>query len=82
MLYETLNVLKESFEPDYFTSRVDGRIAENFSKKFELREYQKKDLGRFDFYLFTANACSINEQADRQVFFIIKKQWLNVFFTI
>ena len=50
MLYETLNVLKESFGPDYFTSRVDDGIAQNLNPKFELREYQKEALGRFDFY--------------------------------
>ena len=52
MLYETLNVLKESFGPDYFTSRVDDGIAQNLNPKFELREYQKEALGRFDFYFF------------------------------
>ncbi len=50
MLYEALNVLKESFGPDYFMSHVDDGIAQNLNPKFELREYQKEALGRFDFY--------------------------------
>lgn len=50
MLYETFNSLKESFGEDYFKSRVDSEIVQNLNPKFELREYQKEALGRFDFY--------------------------------
>jgi type III restriction enzyme len=50
MLYETFNSIKESFGVDYFISRVSGEIAQNLNPKFELREYQKEALGRFDFY--------------------------------
>ncbi len=50
MLYETFNSIKESFGQDYFTSRLDGEIVQNLNPKFELREYQKEALGRFDFY--------------------------------
>ena len=50
MLYETFNSIKESFGQDYFISRVSDEIAQNLNPKFELREYQKEALGRFDFY--------------------------------
>jgi len=50
MLYETFNSIKESFGDDYFTSRIDDEIVQNLNPKFELREYQKEALGRFDFY--------------------------------
>ena len=50
MLYQTFDSIKESFGPDYFTSRVDDEIVQNLNPKFELREYQKEALGRFDFY--------------------------------
>jgi len=50
MLYETFNSIKESFGPDYFTSRVADEMVQNLNPKFELREYQKEALGRFDFY--------------------------------
>ena len=50
MLYETFNSIKESFGQDYFASRVSNEIVQNFNPKFELREYQKEALGRFDFY--------------------------------
>ncbi|MEO0267824.1 MAG: DEAD/DEAH box helicase family protein [candidate division WOR-3 bacterium] len=50
MLYETFNSIKESFGEDYFKSRVDPEILQNLNPKFELREYQKEALGRFDFY--------------------------------
>jgi type III restriction enzyme len=50
MLYETFNSIKESFGQDYFTSRVADEIVQNLNPKFELREYQKEALGRFDFY--------------------------------
>jgi type III restriction enzyme len=50
MLYETFNSIKESFGVDYFTSRVGDEIVQNLNPKFELREYQKEALGRFDFY--------------------------------
>ncbi|MGB9680763.1 MAG: DEAD/DEAH box helicase family protein, partial [Minisyncoccia bacterium] len=50
MLYETFNSIKESFGEDYFTSRIDNEIIQNLNPKFELREYQKEALGRFDFY--------------------------------
>ena len=51
MLYETFNSIKESFGQDYFTSRVSEDIIQNLNPKFELRDYQKEALGRFDFYL-------------------------------
>lgn len=50
MLYETFNSIKESFGEDYFTNRVGEDIVQNLNPKFKLREYQKEDLGRFDFY--------------------------------
>jgi len=50
MLYETFNSIRESFGQDYFTSRIDNDIVQNLNFKFELREYQKEALGRFDFY--------------------------------
>lgn len=50
MLYETFNSLKESLGEDFFTSRIDNEIIQNLNPKFELREYQKEALGRFDFY--------------------------------
>jgi len=50
MLYETFNSIRESFGADYFTSRIDDEVVQNLSPKFELREYQKEALGRFDFY--------------------------------
>ncbi|MEO0071321.1 MAG: DEAD/DEAH box helicase family protein, partial [candidate division WOR-3 bacterium] len=50
MLCDTFNSLKESFGEDYFTSRVDKDVVQNLNPKFELREYQKEALGRFDFY--------------------------------
>ena len=50
MLYETFNSLKEAHGQDYFTSRIDNDIVQNLNSKFELREYQKEALGRFDFY--------------------------------
>jgi type III restriction enzyme len=50
MLYEIFNNLKEAHGPDYFTSRVADETVQNLNPKFELREYQKEALGRFDFY--------------------------------
>ena len=50
MLYETFNSLKEAHGEDYFTSLLDDEIVRNLNPKFELREYQKEALGRFDFY--------------------------------
>jgi type III restriction enzyme len=50
MLYETFDSIKESFGQDYFTSRVNEDIIQNINPKFELRNYQKEALGRFDFY--------------------------------
>ena len=50
MLYETFNANKESLGEGFFTSRIDGETTQNLNPKFELREYQKEALGRFDFY--------------------------------
>lgn len=50
MLYEVFNSLKEAHGEDYFTTRFSGEIVQNFNPRFELREYQKEALGRFDFY--------------------------------
>jgi len=50
MLYEVFSSLKEAHGEDYFTSRVSDEIVQNLNPKFELREYQKETLGRFDFY--------------------------------
>lgn len=50
MLYETFNLLKEAHGEDYFKSRIDPKIVQNLNPNFELREYQKEALGRFDFY--------------------------------
>ena len=50
MLYEIFNSLREAHGQDYFTSRIEDDIAQSLNLKFELREYQKEALGRFDFY--------------------------------
>jgi len=50
MLYENFDSIKEAFGQDYFTSRVSEDIIQNLNPKFELRDYQKEALGRFDFY--------------------------------
>ena len=50
MLYKTFHAIKESFGPDYFTGRIGDEIVQNLNPKFELRDYQKEALGRFDFY--------------------------------
>jgi len=50
MLYEVFNSLKEAHGQDYFVSRISNEIVQNLNPKFELREYQKEALGRFDFY--------------------------------
>jgi type III restriction enzyme len=50
MLYETFNSINESFGQDYFTSQIDDEVVQNLNPKFELREYQKESLGRFNFY--------------------------------
>lgn len=47
----TFNSLKDAHGEDYFSSRLDDEIVRNLNPKFELREYQKEALGRFDFYL-------------------------------
>ena len=51
MLYETFDSLKEAHGQGYFSTRVGDEIIQNLNAKFELREYQKEALGRFDFYL-------------------------------
>ena len=48
MLYETFNSIKEGFGEDYFTSLGSNEIVQNLNPKFELREYQKEAVGRFD----------------------------------
>jgi len=50
MLYEVFNSLKEAHGENYFTSRIGNEIVRNLNPKFDLREYQKEALGRFDFY--------------------------------
>ncbi len=50
MLCDIFNSLKEAHGEDYFTSRVGDETMQNLNPKFELREYQKEALGRFDFY--------------------------------
>lgn len=50
MLYEVFNSLKQALGEDHFVSRLDDEIVRNLNPKFELREYQKEALGRFDFY--------------------------------
>jgi len=50
MLYEDFDSLKRTLTEDYFTSRLDGEMTQNLNPRFELREYQKEALGRFDFY--------------------------------
>jgi len=68
MLYQTFNSIKESFGPDYFTSRVADEIVQNLDPKFELRQYQKEALGRFDFYLPAPPACAfLRRQAEQSV---------------
>jgi len=51
MLYETFDSLKEAHGQGYFSTRVADEIIQNLNAKFELRDYQKEALGRFDFYL-------------------------------
>lgn len=50
MLYEVFDSLKQALGDDHFTSLVDDEIVSNLNPKFELREYQKEALGRFEFY--------------------------------
>ena len=50
MLYEVFDNLKQAHGEDYFVSRLGDEIVQNLNPKFELREYQKEALGRFDFY--------------------------------
>jgi len=50
MLYEKFDLRKEDYGADFFTSRISDEIVQNLNPKFELREYQKEALGRFDFY--------------------------------
>jgi hypothetical protein len=52
MLYETFNSLKEAHGQDYFTSRIIDEIVQNLNPVFELREYQKEALGRFEETIF------------------------------
>lgn len=50
MLYETFNSLKDVHGENYFILRVSDEIIQNLNPEFELRDYQKEALGRFDFY--------------------------------
>ncbi len=50
MLYEDFNAKRRTDGEGVFTSRVSDDIVQNLNPKFELREYQKEALGRFDFY--------------------------------
>lgn len=50
MLYQDFNAKRRMDGEDVFTSRVSIEIIQNLNQKFELREYQKEALGRFDFY--------------------------------
>lgn len=50
MLYEDFNAKRRTDGEDVFTSRVGDETVQNLNSKFELREYQKEALGRFDFY--------------------------------
>lgn len=51
MLYEEYNSLKKILVKDYSSrARVGEEIIQNLNPKFELREYQKEALGRFNFY--------------------------------
>lgn len=50
MLYQDFDSLKRTLKEDFFTSRIDDDIVSNLNPKFELREYQKEALGRFNFY--------------------------------
>ena len=50
MLNSIFNALIDAHGEDYFTSRVNNNIIQNINPKFDLREYQKEALGRFDFY--------------------------------
>ncbi len=40
MLYETFNLLKESFGEDYFKSRVDPEIVQNLNPQFENKHFK------------------------------------------
>lgn len=50
MLYEDFNAKRRTDGEDVFTSRISNEIVQNLNPEFELREYQKEALGRFDFY--------------------------------
>jgi len=50
MLYEDFNSKRKLDGEEVFISRIDNEITQNINSKFELREYQKEVLGRFDFY--------------------------------
>jgi len=50
MLYEDFNAKKRTDGEYIFISRLDDEIVRNLNPKFELREYQKEAIGRFDFY--------------------------------
>ena len=50
MLYEDFDAKRRTDGEDVFTLRVGSEIIQNLNPKFELREYQKEALGRFDFY--------------------------------
>jgi len=50
MLYEDFDAKKRLDGENVFTSRLNEEIIQNLNPKFELREYQKEALGRFDFY--------------------------------
>lgn len=54
-LNEELNSQHRMVGPDIFTSQVDDMVADNLRPDFQLREYQKEAIGRFDFYMDNEN---------------------------
>lgn len=50
MLYEDFDSKRKLDGEEVFTSLVGEEITGNLNPKFELREYQKEALGRFNFY--------------------------------
>lgn len=50
MLYKDFDSKRKLDGEEVFTSLVDKEIVDNLNLKFQLREYQKEALGRFNFY--------------------------------
>lgn len=51
MLHGVFDNLKQAHGEDFFVSHLKDEVIRNLNPKFDLREYQKEALGRFDFYM-------------------------------